>query len=327
MHLIYHKIRIISLKRLIYAAVMLLITAGIFYFIPFFDLVWPAQIADPAGIIDLYQNDITYVELTADALYYSGYDYVENGRTTGSFYYNLYDGTCIFFLLSNAQCNNRQEVLTDVPVKARLQSGGKLLSELIQNMSADLGWTAQGLSSASSRIMINAVDYLLFKNIAFLAVSLLVFIVSLLVFLNVLSYLIFPVLHPACFRLRRYGPAKEQIAQAEEELHKPPVLKAGIFTVTDHYLIAASKIQLYILPLDQIVWVYKHSSLHRLRFKRLRITYTLRVVANKKLTMIASVQPKEDVDAVIECISQRNPDVLVNYSRDNERLARLHRKL
>ncbi len=327
MHLIYHKIRVISMKRLIYAAVMLLVTCSIFYHIPFFDLVWPAQITDPAGIIDLYQNDITYVELTADTLYYSGYDYVENGKTAGSFYYNLYDGTCIFFLLSNSQCNNRQEVLTNIPVKARLQSGGKLLSELIQDMSADLGWTAQGLSSVSSRILINAVDYLLFKNIAFFAVSILIFVVSLLVFLNVLSYLIFPMLHPACFRLRRYGSAKEQIARAEQELHGSPVLKAGIFTITDHYLIAASKIQLYILPLDKIVWVYKHSSLHHFRFNRLRITYTLRVVAKKKLTLIASVQPKEDVDAVIDCISRYNPEVLVNYSRENERLARLHRQL
>ncbi len=324
MNQLYRRIRIISLKRLCSAAAMLLISCGIFYFVPFFDFVWPVQISDPASIAELYQKDITCVELTVGTLYYSGYDYMENGRLAGSYYYSLEDGSCTYFLLTNAQCAGRQDILSDVTVRARLQSGGKLLSELIQKMSSDLCWTPQGLSSVSSHIIVNAVDYLLFKNMALLAVTLVTFIISLVVFLYVLSYIIFPTLHPACFRLRRYGSAKEQIEQAGRELCREPVLKTGIFTVTEHYLIASSSIQLYILPIDKIVWIYKHSSFHHFRLKRLRITYTLRVVAKKKLRLIASVQPKEDVDAVIRCISECSPDVLIDYSRENERLARLH---
>lgn len=325
--MIYRKIRLISLQRLIYAAIMLITTCYIFYRIPFFDVLWPAQINDPSTIIELYQNDITCVELTVDTLYYSGYDYVENGNVTGSYYYNLYDGTCIYFLLPNSQCNNRQDVLTNVQVKARLQSGGKLLSDVIQKMAVDLNWTAQGLSSVSSRIIINAIDYLLLKNVIFLTICLVVFVTSLLVFLNVLSYMLFPLLHPACFRLRRYGSVREQIQEAEQELHQEPMLQKGIFTITEHYLIASSHIQLYILPLDKIIWIYKHSNLHRFRFRHLRITYTLRIMARKRLSIIASVQPKEDVDAVIEYISQYNPEVLLHYSQENERLAKLHSRL
>ena len=323
MNQLYHRIRIISLKRLCSAAAMLLISGAIFRFVPFYDFVWPVQITDPSGIVDLYQNNITCVELTADTLYYSGYDYMENGRLAGSYYYSLEDGLCTYFLLSNAQCANRQDTLSNITVKARLQSGGKLLSELIQKMSSDLGWTPQGLSSVSSHILVNAVDFLLFKNMVFLTVVLVTFIISLVVFLYVLSYIIFPILHPACFRLRRYGSAREQAEQAGRELCEEPILKAGIFTVTEHYLIASSKIQLYILPLDRIVWVYKHSNFHRFRLKRLRITYTLRVVARKKLRLVAPAQPKEDVDAVIRCISECCPDVLIDYSRENEHLTRL----
>ncbi|MCI9539575.1 MAG: hypothetical protein HFG39_00755 [Lachnospiraceae bacterium] len=327
MRLIEHKIRLISLKRLIYAAVMLFITCCIFYYIPFFDVVWPAKITDPTTIVELYQNDIACVELTVDTLYYSGYDYMENGKVTGSYYYNLYNGTCIYFLLSNAQCNNRQDILTKIPIKARLESGGKLLSSLIQKMSADLNWTPQGLSAVSSHIIINAMDYLLVKNIALLIATLLVFSVSLLVLIKMICYMAYPILHPACFRLRHYGPIKEQIKLAEFELGQEPILKKGIFTITEHFLIASSKIQLYLLPLDKIVWVYKHSSLHRLSFKHVHITYTLRVIAKKKLKLVASMQPKEDVDAVIDHISAYCPDALINYSRENEQLARVRQQL
>lgn len=325
--MIYRQIRLISLQRLIYAVIMLITTCYIFYRIPFFDVLWPAQIHDPSTIIELYQNDITCVELTADTLYYSGYDYMQNGKITGSYYYNLYDGICIYFLLPSSQCNNRQEILNNVQIKARLQSGGKLLSEVIQEMAADLNWTAQGLSSVSSRIIINAIDYLLLKNMIFLAICLIVLVTSLLVFFNVLSYLLCPLLHPSCFRLRRYGSVREQIREAEQELCLEPILQKGIFTITPHYLIASSHIQLYILPLDQIIWIYKHSNLHRFRFRHLRITYTLRITARKRLHMVASVQPKEDVDAVIEYLAQYNPDILLHYSRENEQLAKLRSRL
>ena len=325
MRMIYHKIRVISLRRLVGAIILLFITGGIFYNIPFFDIVWPAQIKDPAAIISLYQNDITYVEFTADTLYYTGYDYTENGKITGAYYYNIYDGTCIYFLLSDDQCKNRPEQLSNIPIKARLQSGGKLQTELIQQMSADLNWTAQGLSAVSSRILINAVDYLLLKHIVFFTITLVIFAVSLMIALNMLSQLIFPLLYPACFHLRRYGSVREQTAQAEQELHEVPLLKAGIFTITEHYLISFGKAQLSILPLDEIVWGYKHSNLHRFRLKKLRLTYTLRLTARKGLTLIENSQPKEDVDAVLDYIAEYNPEILIGYTKKNERLAKLHK--
>ncbi len=323
---IFRKIRIISFKRLSYAILMLGITCYIFYSVPFFDFVWPVKISDPTNIIELYQNEISCVELTADTLHYSGYDYVENGRIKGAYYYTLQNGTCFYFLLTNSQCSGRPDTLTDITVRARLQSGGKLLSELITKMSSDLKWTPQGLSSVSSRIIVNSVDYMLLKNMLFLSIIMTIFVISLLVLLNVLSYIIYPILHPACSHLRRFGSVKEQLAQIEHELCLEPVLKTGIFTITEHYLIASSTLQLCILPLDKIVWAYKHSSFHHFRFKKTRITYTLRVFAKKKLSLIASMQPKEDVDTVILCIAECNPDVLIHYSKENENLARLHRQ-
>lgn len=325
MHMIYHKIRIINLKRLIGTAVLLFITAGIFLIIPFYDMVSPVQIKDPASVIQLYQDNITYVAFTADMLYYTGYDYTENGKVMGSYYYNIYDDTCIYFLLPNAQCENRALTLSRVPIKARLQNGGKLQTELIQQMSADLGWTAQGLSAVSSRILINAVDYLPLKYIVLLLISLIIFVASLIIGLNTLSQLIYPLLYPACFHLRRYGSVKEQVRQAEAELHDIPLLKAGIFTITEHYLISITKSQLYLLPLDTIIWGYKHSNLHRFRLKRLRLTYTLRIMARKGLLLVADSQPKEDVDAVLDYLSDYNPEILIGYTKKNEHQAKLRK--
>lgn len=322
MRMIYHKIRIINLKKLAGASIFLFITLSVFFHIPFYDIVLPTQIENPADVVSLYQEGITYVEFTADTLYYTGYDYMENGKRTGSYYYNIYDGTCIYFLLPNNQCVNRPSELYRVPVKARLQNGGRLQTELIQQMASDLNWTAQGLSAVSSRILINAADYLLLKHMILFAVSLIIFVVSLITALNTVLQLIYPLLYPSCFHLRRYGSVKEQITLAEAELHDIPLLKAGIFTITEHFLISISKSQLYILPLDEIIWGYKHSNLHRFRLRRLRLTYTLRIMAHNGLILVADSQPKEDVDAVLDYISDYNPEILIGYTKKNERLAK-----
>lgn len=323
MNNVRRQVRLLCIRRLLYAVVMLMITGYFFYNIPFMDIFWPAKIKDPAGIIELYNDDITYVELTADTLYYTGYDYVENGKTAGSYYYNLYDGTCIFYLLSPGLTNNKQEVLSHVPIKARLTPGGKLLTELIRLMAADLSWTAQGLSSVSSRVLVNELEYLLFKNISFMAVNFVVFVISLLVMMNMVVYMLCPPLYPACRRLGKYGSVKEQLHRLEWELKEEVFLKKGIFIITSHYFVVTSGIQLCILPLEQLVWVYKHSILHRFRLKRnIRITYTIRAEGRQRLRMVAVAQPKEDVDAVLEYLEGYGEDILVGYTKENEREAK-----
>lgn len=325
MCMIFHRIRIINLRRLAGAAAFLLITCTIFYHIPFFDIVMPTQIEELSSIVSLYQEGTTYIELTADTLYYTGYDYTQNGKRTGSYYYAIDDSTCIYFLLPEELCESRPAQLSHVPVRARLQSGGKLQTELIQRMSSDLGWTAQGLSSVSSRILINAADYLLLKHAVLFAASLIVFVISLITAFHTILQLVYPLLYPACFRLRRYGSVKEQVAQAEAELREPALLQAGAFTITKHYLVYMTRAQLSLLPLDEILWGYKHSSLHRFRLRRLRLTYTLRILARGGAVLIADSQPKEAVDAVLDYLAGYNSEILIGYTKKNERLARQRR--
>lgn len=316
------QIRKISIKKSIYSFFVLLLAGFVFYKIPFYDALKPTVIEEPSGIEELYKNGNTYIEMTTDTLYYTGYDYTENGKVLGSYYYNLYDGTCIFYLLTPSQSKQKAEEISQVHIKAKLQNGGKLLTKLIKKMAQDLSWTAQGLSAVSSRILINGVEYLLFKTVCLMAVAILLLIVTTVVFINWIIYIINPLTYPACLKLRRYGSVKRQIQEAEKELNQNVLLKKENFYITEHYFIEWSKDQIRILPLNKMVWAYKHSSFHHFRIHKEKVTYTLRIIGSKSIHFVSSFHPKENVDAILECLKKEQPHMLIGYTRKNESLAR-----
>lgn len=316
------QIRKISIKKSIYSFVVLLLAGFVFYKIPFYDVLKPTTIEEPLGVEKLYEDGNTYIEMTADTLYYTGYDYTENGKVLGSYYYNLYEGTCIFYLLTPAQSKQKAEEVSNVYIKAKLQSGGKLLTELIKRMAEDLSWTAQGLSAVSSHILINGVEYLILKTVFLMGVTILLLIVSMLIFINWLVYIINPLAYPACLKLRKYGSVKKQIQKAEQELNENVILKKGDFYITEHYFIEWSKNQITVLPLDKMVWAYKHSSFHYLRIYKGKLTYTFRIIGKKSIRFVSPFHPKESVDAILECLKEKQPHILIGYTRKNESLAK-----
>lgn len=317
------QIRLISMKRMVNAVIMLVLTSIMFLEIPFYDMMFPTKAGSPTVLNELYQNGVTHVEITADVLYYTGYDYTENGKVVGSYYYNLYDGTCIFYLLSPSVCNGKAEVIKNVQIKARLQNGSKILKELIAKMAEDLSWTAQGLSAVSSHIVVNQVDYLLWKSICFLAVSFLVFFISAFVCLYLLAYMVNPMLYPACFRLRKYGDIRAQIEEIDKEIKDAVILQSKEILFTENYLIFFSKISLAMIPVSKISWIYKYSKMHRFRGRRL--TYTLRVVGKKSLCFSNPNQTKEDADAVLDYISENYENIMIGYTKENVALAKKRR--
>lgn len=316
------KIRQISLRRFFYPFGILIVTGILLYQIPFYDVINPIFVEEPLKILDLYNEETIFVELYADTLYYTGYDYVENGKAIGSYYYNLYDGTCIFYLLSESLCDKKPEVLNNIHMKGKLESGGKLLTDLIKKMAEDLSWTAQGLSQVSSHIIVNELEYLLGKTIFFFAVDIILFIISAIWSLYLFLYILYPYASPICLNLRRYGSITGQIQELEEELRSQMQVRCGDFMITKHYLLVWSKHQLKILPLNQIIWIYKYSNLHYFRLRKMKITYTLRIIGRKSTKIIVPFQKKEDVDQVTEYISTYDSTILIGYSKENEKIAK-----
>lgn len=321
-NVIQKHIRKISFKRMFYPFLLLIITLNIFQQTPFYNTLKPTKI-DHVSEIDLaFKNDMYFIDLTMEKLYYSGYDYLENGKISGSYYYAIEDGTCYYFLLLKDSFDNQSEPVRDLRMRGKIETGGKNLDYLISNMAKDLSWTNSELRKVSSSLLIKEVEYLQSKTMWLLGINSTIFLTSCFLFFYTLSFILVPLLHPSCIFLRRYGNIKAQIMELEDELEEEIRLKCKNLIITKNYLVEISGSHLKILPLRQILWAYKHSNFHQFRLFSNKLTYTLRVIGKKSGKLVSTLQPKADVDMVLKYLEEHFPEVLVGYSKENEKIAK-----
>ncbi len=131
---------------------------------PFFNIFNPKQIKTISQISDYSETD--YVNLTAETLYYTGFDYVHNNKIKGHYYYSMHDNKCTFFLLNNTDNSESvQKKISELNLTAHIKTDSKLIADLTNSLSKQIGWTSDGLSSLTSPYLICQHQPNIVKNI------------------------------------------------------------------------------------------------------------------------------------------------------------------
>lgn len=316
-------IKEISFRKMWYPLLTLVAAVCIFLFVPFYKVWSPAKITDVQQIAEYYSKEQYYVDMLWKKLYYSGYDYLENGKKVGSYYYALEGNICYFVILSLEMANNGAEVLEQVHMRAHLVSGGKALQDLIKGMAEDLKWTAQGLSAVTSHIVVNQVNDTLIRSSLLFGIVILLTVIAVCTVGRLIFFILYPFYYPACRRMRRYGSVQSHMCQINKEQREENQI-CGDLTLTRHYLIFISKYEMQIIPLKDIFWAYKYSIYHR--FRRQKLTYTLRVVGKCGITVIAAEQRKKEVDEVLAYLKEHVGGIRIGYKKEYEQMAKRYWK-
>ena len=130
-------------------------------------------------------------------------------------------------------------------------------------------------------------------------------------------YLMYPVLSPACQDLALFGNPKKLLEQAEEELATLPQLATEDMFITEHFFIETSIYGNAIVPIDEIIWIYKYSTLHKFFWYHFSISYTLHISANKHLYLQCPKNIKSDIDGIMDYLAEANHNILVGFSEEN----------
>lgn len=98
------KLKSILFNHQIQAAVFLflfvLITISACMRISLFKSFKPQSYSSSDNIDDCYLSGARYVNVDADTLYYTGYDYLDHDCVKGHYYYTLADDRCTIYLIS-----------------------------------------------------------------------------------------------------------------------------------------------------------------------------------------------------------------------------------
>lgn len=316
-HYITRNIRNVYKRKLFSPILYLLLLLALWLYFPVSSILFPTAVTEDSSLEKVYQKNVPYVTASLTNLKFTGYTQTLLGYTTGYYYYTMHDGTCTIVLLSPRTSEEGLPTIEHINIHGKILKSDTGFQELLTNLAEDLSWTSAGIKENVSFYYISEPGFRWIQSILLIAVLTLTGLYALLSIIICILYYLFPVLAPPCQQLKLFGRPAELLAQAEEELATLPQLATEDMFITEHYFIVIASSGIAIVPIPEIVWIYKHSTLHKLFWYHFSISYTLHITANKHLYIQCPKNLKSDIDGIMDYLSEANHDILIGFSEAN----------
>lgn len=311
---ISRNIRNVCKRKLPIPAFFIMLMAFILINCPFINIFHPKVIND---ICDVKSSD-SYVNVTADTLYYSGYNLIKTGSTDYGYYYSLKDDKCIFVIIPID--STPESVIKNYTFKAKLINPDKSYKKMITAFSKDLNWNENALSEISGDFILSNADYHPIMYMILLWIILVILFVSVKKFFAAFCGLINPYFYPVCTFLGRHV-QKELIDEAQDELLSENYLQINSMYITENYFIDLGKSQVSVIPLNEIVWCYR---LGTISFNP-RIhepEYSLYFTILSGSVIIAKHKTSDEALELINAIRATEYDIIIGHSDAKRKLAK-----
>lgn len=316
-HYITKNIRAYYRKRLVAPICFLLLLSALWFLFPLEAILHPAPFTAADTLESAYEDKKEYVTVTFNNLTFTGYTSTRFGSTNGYWYYEVRNHKCNLVLLSPATCEEGLPTIESLTTICLIEKEDTLYSELLSLLATDLLWTQEGITSQMPAYYFSEPGYNPVTNAILFIVY---FGSSYFAAFSLLRYLLFilcPALAPACQNLIIYGNPFEQLAEAEEELATLPQLATEDMFITEHYFIMTSPYGNAIVPIQEILWIYKYSTLQKFLWYHFSISYTLHISANKHLFIQCPKNIKSDIDGIIDYLAEANHNIMVGFNEEN----------
>lgn len=317
---IYKAIRLVSLRNLFLPVVSVIIALGIYYFLPFRDVFSPTKVKGSTAAITLYNQGHKYADLSIEKLYYTGFDIRAEGEVIASYYYEISDNRCVFYILSGSIVENTPAELENVNIIAKLKESDGLLENMITAFAGTIGWTPEGVSGAAGTVVIDETAYHLERYVAGFVLLLAYVIYSMtLVTINII-YILVPAIHLSLLKYyatRPFG-IKRAIREIKYDFEKRQCINAGNMYITKKYFYNLGKKEVHIVPVENIIMGYEHSRLISIFGIHIKMKHTLYFVGIHGEKIISSEKNTTDVMTVTDYLKENYPDIIWGHTKENK---------
>ncbi len=317
-------IRFSYLHRLILPSLLLLTVFWISSFLPWKDYLFPrtldARIPIGEQTAAASGEEKRFYQISPGQLYYTGCDAMSGSRISGHYYYALDGRFCQLYLLP-ASGRNPEPVVSPGVLRGTLDDEREPVYEIADAMSVSLDWSQRRILEITDSPVFNAVpaasplNRLLYLLVPFCILA------GAAGFLHCLFYVLFPACHPALRRLRRESGGRNILSELEEELSGRLLKQAYSLFLTEHYLINLQEGHILFQPLEDVCWIYIHTSFTGLprRYYKGKFYFTWWTRSGKSQEV--SLPGKDDGVDIMEAVQERYPAVLIRFTRENKNAA------
>ena len=325
-HLITNTIRTYFKNRL-YAPVIYLVFLGIFAFVfPIMNLIAPYDYTeDSMDLQKMYQEGEIYGNFKLYNLYFTGYTKSIANETMGYYYYTMYKDDCVIVLLDPYTCDQGKPIISALRFLGAVLHNSPTSISMLGYLATDLNWNTTGIMETVSDYCISEPDA---NSLPTQFIKIMYIATGLFAIASILTYSVFiafPQFCPAVLQLWEYGKPSEILEQVEEEIATAPQLVSGDMYITEHFFAQISKTEVSIVPLAEILWIYKYAMMHNFGSNPMKINYNLYLLAGRRQLLKCPISPGEDVDGIMEYLSAANPEMLVDFTEETRKLVKEHR--
>ncbi len=298
---------------------------------PFSDIFSPKHIAHFTDMEGEYTSRQDYVNLTDVTLYYTGYDSVSNDKVKGRYYYALEGDQCFFFLLTSEDAMKAPESLNFPSLNLRLVQSNSDFSSFLDSLSTDIDWSATHLSEATPTFFGREYRDILYYSYFFAGLLTALFVYIVIVLCSNILVFIFPFLQKGMLPCSGFSAKKKlfsrMIAKTLKERDDIVAIRFSSrgrkdFYVSPSFLIYCSTYDTHILPVKDIIWIYKHVIKAAHGISDASSFYTIHFILNNGRHIQFKNCPERNSDALIALLAGKNPNILVGYSQEHKALAK-----
>ncbi|MCI8495802.1 MAG: hypothetical protein HFI74_09015 [Lachnospiraceae bacterium] len=321
-HSISKHIRRIYCKKIIFPTIALSILASLWLIFPLYHIIVPQHLDNFDAMETHSDSRSSYIETSLKDLYFTGYTNTFFGQTTGYYYYTPWNHQCVIVLLSPHTCKEGLPYLESVTIRGKILEGNNSYFALLDNLSQDLNWTNEGISQKVNKYFISEPAFMLIANRVLMTAYFFSGVCAIVWLLFDLLCICIPVCCPACRKLKLFGKSSLLFHQAEEELAALAQSATEDMFITEHFFILLADHQISIVPIQEIIWIYKYSNPHKFLWHPMSISYTLHITAKRHFYLQCPKKVKSDIDHIIKNLSEANRKILVGFSEENRQKAR-----
>lgn len=316
-HYITKNIKAFYKRRILAPVFYLVILVVIWFAFSLSSLLSPDALPESKTLEELYRSDVEYVHTSLTDLNFTGYTQSILGYTTGYYYYTMRDEECIMVLLSPSTSEEGLPLVEKATFTGKILHGSNSFESLLSKLSVDLNWTDNGIRNQVSHYVLSEPGYNILGNMLLFTIYIITGGYALVCLTLFIIYSFFPLLSPPCQDLALFGNPKKLLEQAEDELATLPQLATEDMFITEHFFIETSIYGNAVVPIDEIIWIYKYSTLHKFFWYHFSISYTLHISANRHLYIQCPKNIKSDIDGIIDYLTEANHNILVGFNEAN----------
>lgn len=254
-------------------------------------------------IQEWYERHCYNVQYTVSQLKYTGYDYYENEKQIGAYYYTFVDDQCLFVLIKT---KNPEVVIETKNVRGKILHDSAHLEAMIDAFVTDTGLEKESFFSIVYPIMLSEVDYPFLETLLVWLLIIVPYIVSIVTIFLSIMWMVRPYMHPSTKVFSDFGDRQLVYQEINSQMKWENVIHRYHYYFTKEYLIISNWFSTDFVRIDFIRYISKHVVKTG---NGKRQIYRLTMSNPEKMFYEKDFKVEACADEIMEELIQRNPHI------------------